>query len=296
MKLRQLIQRYISTERLGVNATANLIVKKIKWIFREQPICDMGIDAHIESVVEGNPTGKLIGIQIKTGLSHFQDKGNSLVFYGKLLHLDYWLNYSLPVILVAHLPDTNETYWVHINKKNAKKTKKHWKIEISKKQILNSTAKKLLEKIIDGSEEEKKLRQLFFSKGIMKLLCTEGRLFITTQEWHNKSLGRSPIKVIYQNNNLEESTEKEWFVCYTGYSIEELMQNYFPWADIGIDEEFYEENFCDSVYSIYPEVYISSHNIYPYKIISEEVSNYRLELKLNELGKSFLKILDYLEK
>jgi hypothetical protein len=289
------MQRYISTERLGVNATEHLIVKEIGWIFREQPIVDMGIDAHIESVKDGNPSGKLIGVQIKTGPSHFKDKGDLLVYYGNRIHLDYWLNHSLPVILVAHLPDTNETYWTQVNTTNAQKTIKHWKIEIPKIQSLDSSAIELLEEITEGTEEEKKQRQLYFGKGLMKLVSQGGRLFVTTQEWHNKSLGRSPFTVIYQNDNLEERTEKEWFIWYTGYSLEGLIQHYFPWANIGIDEEFYEENFSETFYDVYTDMHIRNHNIYPYEVLAGEVSNYRLELKLNDLGKSFLKIADYLE-
>ena len=289
------MKRYTPTERLGVNATEHLIVKEVGWIFREQPIVDMGIDAHIESVENGNPSGKLIGVQIKTGPSHFKDKGDLLVYYGDITHLDYWLNHSLPVILVAHLPDSNETYWVQVNSTNAQKTKKHWKIEIPKSQPLDSSANESLNEISEGTEEEKKQRQLFLGKGLMKLLSQGGRLFVVTQEWHNKSLGRSPITIIYQNENLEERTAKEWFVWYIGYSLEELIQLYFPWADIGIDEEFYDENFSESFYDVYTDMYIKNHNIYPYEVLAGEVSNYRLELTLNELGKSFLTIVDYIE-
>jgi len=65
--------RYDSTERIGVSEVQSVIVGELGWLFREQPISDFGIDAHVETVGDGNPTGKLIAIQIKSGPSHFHE-------------------------------------------------------------------------------------------------------------------------------------------------------------------------------------------------------------------------------
>jgi len=56
--------RYSATERIGVNAVEAIVLNDFKWIFRGQPISDMGIDAHIERVDEGTPSGKLIAVQM----------------------------------------------------------------------------------------------------------------------------------------------------------------------------------------------------------------------------------------
>src|SRR5437762_2179036 len=96
--------RYSPTDRIGVNAAEQRVVTQLGWIFREQPIVDMGIDAHIESVEDGNPSGRLIAAQIKSGSSQFKNKNDSLVYYGDLAHLNYWLKHSLPVIIIAHVP------------------------------------------------------------------------------------------------------------------------------------------------------------------------------------------------
>lgn len=288
--------RYSSTERIGVNATEALVVKELGWIFREQPIADMGIDAHIESVEEGNPTGGLIGVQIKTGSSHFTDNSDGLIYYGSNTHLEYWQNHSLPVILVAHLPETNATYWVHVCKENVEITKKNWKISIPKTQSLDKKSEEKLKSILEGTESEKKQRALSLDKPLMKKLEGGGQLFVYTEEWHNKSLGRGPIKIIYRDADGNETPEKEWHAWYTGYSLEELIQHYFPWADIYIDEEFYEENFCDSFYDVYTDWYKEINNIYPYEVVAGEISLYRLELKLNELGRSFILVSEYLDE
>lgn len=290
------MSRYSTTERLGVNETESIILKEIKWIFREQPIVDMGIDAHIEIVNEGLPTGTLIAVQIKTGISHFKDQNDELVYYGKNEHLNYWLNHTLPVILVAHLPDENKTYWVHVNKENITKTPKAWKISIKKSNILNSSSKIELENITKNTtKSEQKQQALFLAKPLIEKLNNGGKLIIETDEYHNKSLGRSNIKLFYIDENGNKFPEKEWRQWYTGYSIEELFQNIYPWADISTDNEFYQENFCQSFYSVYTDLYIEHNNIFPYKVLCGEVSLYRLELKLNILGQSFLNISNYLD-
>ncbi len=132
--------RYNSTERMGVSAVSSIIDTEFKWIFREQSIADMGIDAHIEIVEEGVPKGIIFGVQIKSGESHFKIKQSSLVYYFNNTHYDYWTKHSLPVILIAYLPDNKHTYWQFLNKATIKKTKINWKIEIPLSQELNRTA------------------------------------------------------------------------------------------------------------------------------------------------------------
>jgi len=51
--------RFTKTERIGVNAVERIVLDDLGWIFREQLIVDLGIDAHIE-LVEHEPTGKLV--------------------------------------------------------------------------------------------------------------------------------------------------------------------------------------------------------------------------------------------
>lgn len=144
--------RYDGTERLGVNATEKIVIGELAWIFREQPLVDVGIDAHIEIVDDGIPTGKLIAAQIKTGISHFKNTKKHLVYYGELKHYTYWLNHSLPVILIAHLPETSETFWEAVTIKNTSMTKKRWRIEIPKHKRLNVSSRSCL-RMISGIEK-----------------------------------------------------------------------------------------------------------------------------------------------
>lgn len=144
--------RDINTERIGVYATALLITKELDWIFREQPIVDVGIDALIEQKLNGEPTGKFISAQIKTGNGNFHDSKNSLTLYVTKIHYHYWLNSNLPVIIIAHIPETNKTTWEVANEETFKKTSTQWKILIPKSKDLNEKSIDELNEIISGNK------------------------------------------------------------------------------------------------------------------------------------------------
>jgi len=145
--------RYDKTERLGVIATDSIITNDIGWIFREQPIIDVGLDAIIEEVIDNEPTGKFLAVQIKSGQGNFYISENFLAHYISNIHYEYWMNLSMPIILVAHLPQENETYWQLISEKNIKKTKKRWKIEIPYSQKLNEKSKSILTNLLSKQND-----------------------------------------------------------------------------------------------------------------------------------------------
>ena len=56
-------------DREGVSF-AQLKLSKLGYIFREQTIVDIGVDAHIEVKYDTKSTGKMVGLQIKSGESY----------------------------------------------------------------------------------------------------------------------------------------------------------------------------------------------------------------------------------
>lgn len=124
-------------DRIGVQTVGEQF-ERAGYIFREQPISDYGIDAHIE-VVEGETvTGKLIALQIKTGSSWFKENtSQGFVFRGDNEHLEYWIEHSLPVLIILHDPQTHLSYWQSIKTEKVIPTGKGWKIIIPKNQRIN---------------------------------------------------------------------------------------------------------------------------------------------------------------
>src|SRR5207253_1099337 len=73
--------KHSATGPRGVTV-AQLLVEELGWIFRRQPESDFGIDAHIEIVAAGKPTGRLVAAQIKGGSSYFETTTDvGYVFY-----------------------------------------------------------------------------------------------------------------------------------------------------------------------------------------------------------------------
>ncbi len=302
------MSRYSETERIGVNTVESIVLKELGWIFREQPIVDMGIDAHVE-LVEKEPTGKLIGLQIKTGKGNFHEIKDAYTYYGSDVHLDYWSNHSLPVILVAHIPETKETLWVLVNQRTVTKTKTGWKIDIPKTATFGAQSGTDLEHAFDGTPRQQKLRQLAIHEPLMRHVQDGKKVSVDLDERVNKSLGRSTLTVYVYDEHGNASEEMNWMVWYTGLSIPELVAKSFPWFDAEIDQDFYDENIdeesvedqrdrmadIDNGIIAEPGEDRDEFRIYPYHE-DGEIAVYRLEFSLNELGKAYLTVADYLDE
>jgi|25_taG_2_1085351.scaffolds.fasta_scaffold06260_3 hypothetical protein len=153
--------RYNPTERIGVNATENIFIKDLNWIFREQPIVDMGIDAFVEQVVNGDPKGKFLALQIKSGKGNFHLGSEKLTYYLSQVHFEYWTNFDIPIVMIAHIIDEEKTYWQEISRKKIRKTGSRWKLDIPKKNLLNAKAKKHLENLLSDKNNQSDLIKIF---------------------------------------------------------------------------------------------------------------------------------------
>ena len=175
--------RVSNTDRIGVYASGHLISKELGWVFREQPIVDVGIDALLEEVISENPTGKFLAAQIKTGLGNFHVNEKHLTLYISKVHYHYWLNLDLPIILIAHLPDTDETLWELINKKNLFPTNKKWKINIPLNKKLKKESLVELSFIINSENQSQFIQE--FNNG--KISDHELNNILNTAKYMNDS-------------------------------------------------------------------------------------------------------------
>ena len=102
------------TDREGI-AVCALQVTRLGLAFREQGTSDFGVDAQAEMKREGRPTGRLVGLQIKSGPSYFDEPyEDGWIFRPKKKHVRYWLNHSLPVYVLLVKLDTMTVYWQEV--------------------------------------------------------------------------------------------------------------------------------------------------------------------------------------
>jgi hypothetical protein len=104
-----------SQERFGINAVAQFAATN-GLIWRENNVKDLGIDGQLEYVSDsGFATGRIVALQIKSGPSFFtHDDGESWRFYPEEKHRLYWERFPVPVILMLHNPNTEETFWLDV--------------------------------------------------------------------------------------------------------------------------------------------------------------------------------------
>lgn len=278
----------MSTERIGVHEVGS-IIEKMGFAFREQPVEDYGIDAIIEERQSGYLSGKLIGVQIKSGPSYFsKERNGKVVFYVDEKHYSYWLNYSIPVILVLYNPDTGLCIYETVEAGKMFKTKKGWKIDIPLTNHLSSAIDALKNIASSQDEYHKRLSTLALSTDLMEL-ADNGELILEVLEWVNKSSGRGEfiLKKVDSNGNEIVLVENTIF----GFGLkayENVIQELFPWADIKVDDDFYDK-YADR--DLIDNSMLES-DIYPYENRAGEVDAYRLKLGVNEIGNAFF-VLNY---
>ncbi len=120
-------------------------------MFREQPVNDKGIDAHIELLRDSQATGRLIALQIRSGSSRFREETDAgFVHREDISHLNYWLNHSLPVVLVLCDTNSDRCYWVRITRDVAHITSdRGWRVLVPKNQVLDSNCAPILTAIAE---------------------------------------------------------------------------------------------------------------------------------------------------
>lgn len=139
------------TERIGIHKVALCFLEKFGWIEREQYVADYGIDTQVEIVENNVPTGLLYCLQVKAGKSYIKKSNDNIVFYPEKKHVEYWLNHSLPVILVICDLEKNKNYWEFLNSQTIKETERGWKINIP------------LDNLLDHEEAKYKISQYYYN-------------------------------------------------------------------------------------------------------------------------------------
>lgn len=101
------------------------------FAFREQAESDFGIDAHAELIESEQPTGQLLGIQLKSGPSYLSElEDDAYIFRTDQEHVEYWQNHALPVVICLCDVDAQLIYWQVVNNETAISTGKGFKFRI----------------------------------------------------------------------------------------------------------------------------------------------------------------------
>ena len=257
------------TERIGVNAVEKIFLKEFGWYFREQTTSDFGIDAQVEIADDdGNPSGKLIALQIKSGSSYFKKRGEDYVFYGERRHLDYWLKHCLPVFIILHNPSTDITLWQKVERWKVKITKRRWSITVPSANLLSRESKRFL---ADGiANDPESLRRFYFATDLerMQKYRDLAAVFFKIDVLVNKHLNIRGIDVYYDDPHKGEP-DKGITVWAVFGDIDTIMCKFFPWLE-------YDEWEVDD--------------------IAGEIESHLLSVELNRYARMYLELEEFFKR
>lgn len=302
-----------SIERKGIHHIGE-IAESSGWLFREQLTNDIGIDAHIEFIDSSNKPKQLIALQIKSGSSWFNEKTKDYVVFRDIdeRQYSYWAMNSLPCIIVLFNPNDNTCIWQELSNKTIEKTKngngKGYFVKIPLNQIfLDSSSNEKLLSLTNLPEHIVNYNFLLSQKVFMEVINNGGVVKLHSYEWVNKSSGRGETELIIDDGNEIKKYSYPYWFPFTPY--EDVFPRLFPWASFSADEEFYQDNDetlwkdlnCwydkeEDDWIVVGESFKEFRaSLNPMRSIDHagEVAEYMLILTLNDLGKAFLKIDEF---
>lgn len=311
------VKARVSTDRLNGG---------LGCLFRELPTGDKGVDGQVELVVEQDGeqvvTGKIISVQVKTGTSYFRhDRGECWSVYFDEATVNYWLSHSIPVLLVLVDLDGGECYWTRGDSEHHR-TESGYRIDVPKKNVLTSAAYPDLARIAENTTEAgRRFARLEADIGVMRALERGHEIAVDVGHWWNKTSGRCDVVVGYALDDPYEGDPKgmrevQRLVAF-GAASADSVEAWFPWAAADVDDEFYE-SISDDLYQEYLNEtgtydsetgrMIDSRGTFddwlearrglkdapPYGEAAGEIGYYRYRVRLNELGRAFLRVYQHL--
>lgn len=261
---------------IGVTIVQLLVETELRWIFRRIDQRDTGIDAQVEVVLAGEATGLLLALQIKTGKSYFGSKTEDGWRYrGDYDHLRYWREHNLATVVVLVDELERKAFWVFVGPNvPIHETGASWTIEVPGDQVLSAGCRTdWMDLAFAACPRDALYRYCVTQIRYLAWLAEGNRLLVEAQEWLNKSRGQCEFRLIFEDEG-DQVREEAFDVLSGARNPHMFVQKVFPWADVGIDEPFYET---------------SGAKIRPYES-DDEVASYRFELTLNPIGQAIATI------
>lgn len=293
------------TGAVGVTITQLATESELGWIFRRIEHRDTGLDAEVEVVIGGEATGMLLGLQIKSGASYFRESTEAGWRYrGDFDHLEYWREHNLGAIVVLVNPELQIAYWVSVGEDAlVDETTHSWTIEVPRAQVVSGDCLQPWMNLAWASSGRDALfRYCGLHAEYIRHLAADGRLFVVVEEWANKTRGQAHFDLLLISPDGGE--QEESFGLFAGVDdVADFLAIVFPWSTVDVDEDFYEEHEDLDPAAVFQD----SEEPGGYHLIDRErptgvrpyggagggeVLLYRLELRLNELGRAYVVIED----
>jgi len=269
--------------RIGIYAASRISEQLPGVIFREQRSGDTGLHAHLEVTDDFSQMDKSIGLQILFDENErIERSARGYVCRGELAHLTYWLQHSIPVLIMVYERGTDRVLWEAANADTVDIDGQEWELVVPNGQVYGPEAVSAISSLPYYSPY---LARLALDKPWMELVEMGRGLTLEIDEWINRPSARGSLKLCVCNLDGTREAVYDWaFRIETDMPYTLRLPELFPWADLSVDEEFYRDKAHDAENASASEL----APIRPWTVEAGEIARFMLKLSLNELGRSFL--------
>ena len=259
---------------MGVYAADRLSAGIPGIIFRAQRNGGTGLNAHLEIISGDSGAGKVTGLRI-SGTENLERTARGYVCGGETETAAYWLQHSLPVVVMVYEQERDRIVWEAVTAENLEVTGSRWEIIVPYDQIYNYESSKI---IADLTCTSPYLARLALDKPWIELISEGRNIFLEMDEWINQPSARGNLRLCVTGS---DGGIYQW-PFQTSPDMPHILRlpSLFPWANLSVDEEYYREK--------NPGKEPEHGMLLPYTVEAGEIARFRLKLSLNELGRAFL--------
>lgn len=147
---------------LGPNATQGQLgeaqveaaMLELGQLYDRRAGLDFGVDGIIEITTSGTEkraTGRQVGVQVKRGLSIVVETRYGFTHYCSEAHVNYWLQHSLPIIVVHSDPTTGRLRWQQVSSDTLRRTPTGYAIDLPPESDLRTSLDAIKKLANEGS-------------------------------------------------------------------------------------------------------------------------------------------------
>ncbi len=264
-------------ERIGIYSVSRISARLPGLIFREQRSGDTGLNAHLEITEEYPRTGKAIGLQIRSSdEERFERTARGYVCRGEMTHMAYWLQHSLPVLIMLHDSRSNSVLWQIADAETIEIINQSWELLIPHDNVYGPEAVPVISALPCYSPY---LARLALDSPWMSLIENGHGVFLEMEEWINQPSERGSLRLCVEKAGEGLESVYEW-AFNTDPDMPHIFRlpALFPWAKLSIDENFYREK------GVIPQ----EGSLAPWVVEAGEIARFQIRLSLNDLGNAFL--------
>ncbi|GHV38995.1 hypothetical protein FACS1894187_18450 [Synergistales bacterium] len=267
-------------ERVGLYTVGRISASLPQLLFREQFSGDTGLGAHLEVTEDFPRPGKTIGLQVRSdGSTKLERSARGYIYRGEMPHLVYWLQHSVPVLVMIHERESDRILWEFVNTANVEIEGAEWELVIPFDQVYGQDSASAIAALPCYSPH---LARLALDKPWMELIAGGKTLSLEMDEWINRPSARGVLRLCLSGEGGARDAICDWaFQTNSDMPYSFRLPSLFPWAVLSIDEEFYrsKDAYIDGV---------AGNVIRPWTVEAGEIARFVLKFSLNELGNSFL--------